>query len=184
MIFVSAGHHNADPGAVGNGYREADLTKRLRNIIVANLKARGLQEGKDFIQDDDRETLSEYLKRIQTGDGSVVFEVHFDAGPPTANGCTMIIPNRSWTKEYVIEQQFGFELAKLTSSILGVKNRGVKDETQSHVGKLALMREHGINGLLEVGFITNKSDLDRYLLNEHPLGAAIANILIKYDGLK
>lgn len=32
--FISAGHHDNDPGAVANGYQENELTKELRNIIL------------------------------------------------------------------------------------------------------------------------------------------------------
>ena len=37
MIFISAGHHNTDPGAVANGYIERDLTKDARNLIIPSL---------------------------------------------------------------------------------------------------------------------------------------------------
>ena len=32
--FISAGHHDNDPGAVANGYQENELTKDLRNRIL------------------------------------------------------------------------------------------------------------------------------------------------------
>lgn len=181
MIFLSAGHHNADPGAIANGYREADLTKELRDLIVIELKNRGKVQGVDFIIDDDKETLSQYLKRIKPGNGSVVFEIHFDAASPTATGCTMLIPAREWTKEYLLEMQFGQDITNVTSKTLGIKNRGVMDETKSHRGKLGIMRPAGINGLLEVCFLTNKGDLDKYLEKSKLLAGSIAEILIRYD---
>ena len=68
-----------------------------------------------------------------------------------------------------------------TSSILGIKNRGVISEDQSARGKLGLMREQGIVALLEIGFISNPNDLAAYQKNKYKLAAAIADILIKYE---
>ena len=185
MIFLSAGHHLKDPGAVSNGLQENLLTIELRDMIVRELQSSGKVLDKDFKIDDDKETLSQYLQRIKTGNGSVVFELHFDAsGLAEATGTTMLIPAREWTKEFIIEEKFGKEVVNCCSTILGIKNRGVIDETQSHRGKLGLMREEGINGLLEVCFITNKEDLRKYNLNKKVLAKLIAELLIKYDELR
>lgn len=185
MIFLSAGHHLKDPGAVSNGLQENLLTIELRDMIVRELQSNGKVHDKDFKIDEDKETLSQYLQRIKTGSGSVVFELHFDASAKTeATGTTMLIPARQWTKEFIIEEKFGKEIVNSCSTILGIKNRGVIDETQSHRGRLGLMREEGINGLLEVCFITNKEDLRKYNLNKKALAKLIAELLIKYDELR
>lgn len=184
MIFISAGHHDKDPGAIANGYRESDLTKKLRDIIVSVLRVRGLQQGTDYITDNDNESLQQYLSRIKTGDGSVVFEIHFDSGGTDATGCTMIVPKRTLTKEFEIETKFGLEIVNGCSGIMAIKNRGVKEESETHVKKLAIMRENGINGLLEVCFISNKNDLEKYFVKQNEIANHIANTLIKYDAIK
>ena len=185
MIFLSAGHHLKDPGAVSNGIQENLLAIELRDMVVRELQKQGRVLDKDFKIDDDKETLSQYLQRIKTGSGSVVFEIHFDASSTNkATGTTMLIPARQWTKEFIVEQEFGREVVNSCSSLLGIKNRGVIDETQSHRGKLGLMREEGINGLLEVCFITNQDDLKKYNESKHLLAKSIASLLIKYDALK
>lgn len=185
MIFLSAGHHLKDPGAVSNGIQENLLTIELRDMIVRQLQKKEKKQDIDFKIDDDKETLSQYLSRIKTGSGSVVFEVHFDASSSNkATGTTMLIPSRQWTKEYILEERFGKEVSTIVSTILGIKNRGCIDETQSHRGKLGLMREEGINGLLEVCFITNPDDLKNYNLHKQTLADKLAEVLIKYDLLK
>lgn len=184
MLFLSAGHYKKDPGAVANGAQENNLTIELRNLIVIELQKLGKVIGKDFKIDNDDWDLKTYLANIQTGDGSVVFEVHFDAASTSATGTTMIIPAREWTKEFLIEQQFGKEIVDVCATVLGIKNRGVIDETESHRGKLGLMREKGINGLLEVCFISNSNDLKAFNQYKQVLASKIAPILIKYDSLK
>ena len=180
MIFVSAGHNpggvKPDPGAIGNGKREADLTLEFRNLVTAELH----KQGAKFITDNDNERLGEYLSRIKTGTGSVVLEFHFDAAvSEKATGATVLIGGDADKND----KDFAKELAEATAAILGIKNRGVISETESHRGRLGLMKEEGILALLEICFISNPSDLSAYEKYKTFLAAKIAAILIKYEAL-
>jgi N-acetylmuramoyl-L-alanine amidase len=180
MIFVSAGHNpggvKPDPGAIGNGKREADLTLEFRNLVTAELH----KQGAKFITDNDNERLGEYLSRIKTGTGSVVLEFHFDAAANAkATGTTVLIGGDADKND----KDFAKELAEATAAILGIKNRGVISETESHRGRLGLMKEEGILALLEICFISNPSDLSAYEKYKTFLAAKIAAILIKYEAL-
>jgi N-acetylmuramoyl-L-alanine amidase len=180
MIFVSAGHNpggvKPDPGAIGNGKREADLTLEFRNLVTAELH----KQGAKFITDNDNERLGEYLSRIKTGTGSVVLEFHFDAAvSEKATGTTVLIGGDADKND----KDFAKELAEATAAILGIKNRGVISETESHRGRLGLMKEEGILALLEICFISNPSDLSAYEKYKTFLAAKIAAILIKYEAL-
>jgi len=177
MIFPSAGHNpkgiKIDPGAVANGYREADLNIEIRDLVCKELTALGSK----YITDLDNETLGQYLERIQTGTGSVVLEFHFDAANGTASGSTAIVEAEADR----LDKLFAKEIVDSCSSILGIKNRGVKSEADTHRGRLGLMREDGIICLLEVGFIDNINDLNAYHAHKVALAKAIAAILIKYE---
>ncbi len=178
MIFISAGHNpkgiKTDPGAIGNGYKEADLTVEIRNLVIAQLKNMGVS----YISDNDDERLGNYLERIKTGNGSVVLEFHFDASDnKSATGCTALIEGEADR----LDKAFAKELSDVTALTLGIKNRGVKTEAESHRGKLALMREEGIICLLEVCFISNPQDILLYKANKERLAFQIAQILIKYE---
>ncbi|MNR04572.1 N-acetylmuramoyl-L-alanine amidase [compost metagenome] len=130
------------------------------------------------ITDNDDERLGEYLKRIQTGSGSVVLEFHFDAAAsPTATGTTALIGNDADR----LDKAFAKELVEATSSILGIKNRGVKSEAESHRGSLGLMREQGIVALLELCFISNPDDLKKYQANKKALAIKVAEIVEHYE---
>lgn len=180
MIFAAAGHNTngikPDPGAIGNGYFEANLTVEFRNLVADCLSARGVK----FITDQDDERLGEYLKRIQTGSGSVVVEYHFDAAAsPLATGTTSLIGNDADR----LDKAFALELVNSTSKCLGIKNRGVKTEAESHRGSLGLMRESGIVALVELAFISNISDLKAYNDNKLQLAKIHAEILERYENL-
>ena len=178
--FISAGHNpngiKTDSGAVGNGYRECDLTVEFRNLVVSACLKKGLK----VITDKDTETLAEYLKRIETGSGSVVLEFHFDASSnSSASGSTSIIGNDADR----LDKSFAQELVNTTANILGVKNRGVITESDSHRGRLGLMREQGTVCLLELAFISNKSDMEKYQSKKKDLAIFIADIIKKYEDL-
>ena len=180
MIFISAGHNpkgiKADPGAIGNGYHEADLAVEFRNLVVAILRGKKL----DVITDKDDERLGEYLKRIQTGNGSVVLEFHFDAAAsPTATGATALIGNDADR----LDKAFAKELVDANALVLGIKNRGVKTEADSHRGSLGLMREQGTVALLELCFISNPEDIHQYQKSKITLASKIAEIIERYEKL-
>ena len=180
MIFISAGHNpkgiKVDPGAIGNGFHEADLAVEFRNLVVAILKGKKLE----VTTDKDDERLGTYIERIKTGNGSVVLEFHFDAAvSPTATGTTVLIGNDADR----LDKAFAKELVDANASILGIKNRGVKTEADSHRGSLGLMRESGTVALLEICFISNADDLSQYQKNKISLASKIAEIVERYEKL-
>ncbi len=180
MIFISAGHNpngiKKDPGAIGNGFHEADLAVEFRNLVVALLLAKKIP----VTTDKDDERLGTYLERIKTGKGSVVLEFHFDAAAsPTATGTTVLIGNDADR----LDKAFAKELVEANASILGIKNRGVKTESDSHRGSLGLMREQGTVALLEICFISNPDDLRQYQKNKITFASKVAEIVERYEKL-
>jgi N-acetylmuramoyl-L-alanine amidase len=174
MIFLSAGHHLADPGASGNGYIERDLAIELRDLIASELRLLGAS----FILDKDVETLAEYLQRIQTGSGSVVFEVHWNAATPSATGTEMFIPDGRRIPDC---RPMAQEIASFYASAMRIKSRGVKTASQSNRGKLGIMAESGIVVLAEVCFISNRDDMAAYQAAKNLIANGTAKILVKYD---
>lgn len=180
MVFISAGHNpkgiKVDPGAVGNGFREADLAIEFRDLVIKECLKLSLK----VIQDKDDERLGTYLERIKTGSGSVVIEFHFDAATSTsATGTTALIEAEADR----LDKAFAKELVELTSKTFGIKNRGVITEKESHRGSLGLMREEGIICLLELCFISNKQDIQLYKANKEKLAFLIARVIKKYEDL-
>jgi N-acetylmuramoyl-L-alanine amidase len=174
--FISAGHHLRDSGAVGSGTQENREAILFRDSVVKWAKLYGTE----VIQDNDNETLGQYLKRIQTGSGSVVIEFHFDASTnASATGTTALVG----TDADRLDKAFAKELVDRTADMLGIRNRGVITEAESHRGKLALMREQGIVCLLELCFISNPNDMKAYNLNKENLSRELARIIKRYDDI-
>lgn len=179
MIFPSAGHNpkglKPDPGASGNGYNEADLAVEQRNLTTKELDLLGAK----YVTDFDDERLADYLRRIETGSGSVVLEYHFDAFNGVASGCTCLVGDDADR----LDKAFAKELVDITAITLGIPNRGVKAEKESNRGRLGLMRETGTVALLELCFIDNKSDIDKWQSKKGILAKEFAKILVKYEAM-
>lgn len=183
MVFISAGHNSKsktikqDPGAVNkDGVKEGDLTIEFRDLVKNELDFLGVKN----VTDTDEENLSMYLKRIQTGSGSVVIEYHFDSSiNGLSTGTTALIE----VEADRLDKAFAKELVDITASMLQIKNRGVITEAESHRGKLGLMREEGIICLMELCFISNPNDLNRYYTHKKELAKAHAQIIKKYEEL-
>lgn len=175
-VFPSAGHSNADPGAVANGFKEAELTKELRNMVAERLKAANHR----FIADKDDERNRQYQGRIKPGNGSVLLDIHFNAGPPSATGTEVIVSNSANANS----KAFAKELVDGASRILGIRNRGVKGERGSQHSRIGILHlGAGIAALAEVCFITNEQDIAAYQVNKERLADFYAKTLIKYDNV-
>lgn len=176
VVYPSAGHHDNDPGAVSNGYKEADLTKEFRNLLLQEFD----KVSHSYITDKDWESNSQYQGRIKPGSGSVLLDNHFNAGPATATGAEVYIAANATGHSLA----FATRLAETTSRILGIKNRGVKRENASQHSRIGILHKGaGIAALLEICFITNKGDMEKYQEKKQELAKAIAAICIEFDNL-
>lgn len=180
MIYLSAGHNfkalNPDPGAIGNGYKESELTRELRDMVAAELKSRGFP----YILDKDSETLGEYISRIKPGSGSVLCEIHFNAAGPDATGAEVLVKEGASKHS----NELAKEMSAAISDTVGIKNRGAKDESSSHRGRLGILHTlSGIAVLPEICFISNANDVQLYQSKKNQLATSIALLLIKYENL-
>jgi N-acetylmuramoyl-L-alanine amidase len=173
MSFPSAGHHNSDPGAVANGFTEMKEMDRFRNKLIKRLELRGHK----YITDENWENNSQYQSRIKPVKGDVLLDMHLDAGGPTATGCGVFIHNNASLET----KQAAQELVDSCSQAMGIKNRGVKTESQTARGKIGILSKGGITVLIEFCFITNIVDMKAFHDNEDCLVEIVENWLIKWD---
>lgn len=172
-LFISAGHGGSDPGAIGNGYKEAELTIEFRNILVAELRTFGIEA----ITDPDNNFTSKTLAwlRGKFGSKDILFDIHFNAGVPAAHGTEVIVPNTSSQ----FEKDMATEICAAFATF-GFRNRGVKPESETARKSLAWMKPSAENVLIEIGFITNETDMKLYQANKRGMARKLANILKTY----
>jgi N-acetylmuramoyl-L-alanine amidase len=182
-IFLSAGHSNKlgrDNGAVavhsGVTYREGVLAAELRSMIATKLKN---IHGITAEVDEDDSILSQTLNffKNKTTSTCIVVDIHFNSSSnPLATGCEVLIPAPFTT----FEADLADDLSASISLDIGVKNRGVKTEAQSHHGRLGWMRLTGENVLLEICFISNEKDVKKYEQYKSQLATSLACVLAGY----
>ena len=170
-LIIGAGHGGTDSGAVGNGFIERDLAIEFRNLLVSELKKLSV----NCIVDPDSNKLVDslaYFKKYFNPD-SINIDIHWNAGPPAATGTEVLIN----TNATLFEKQLGGKIAEAIETILNIKNRGLKTELDSARGKLGWMHQLGRNYIIEMCFISNKTDMDKYQANKQKLAKAMADIL-------
>lgn len=179
MIYLSAGHHDKDPGAVSGKYIERDLTKESRSLIEVYINPAQLIKDKDY------ETNSEYQIRIKPGSGSVVFDIHFNSGSTLATGTECFVNTKDFGDKNSLSYKMADEICKVTSEMLGIPNRGVKSESSSQHSRIGILNKNaGCAVLWEICFISNPLNMSAYTFKKAELSKKIAEILIKYDALK
>jgi N-acetylmuramoyl-L-alanine amidase len=173
-LFISAGHGGLDPGALGNGFVEATLTIALRRLLVAELQKLGIQA----ITDPDNNALSQTLAwlRGKFGSKDILLDIHWNASTDNkANGSEIIVPE--------VASQFELNLSNALLKVftdIGFRNRGVRPESLTARKRLGWMRPNAENVLIEVCFITNKSDMSLYNNSRNIIAKRLAYVLREY----
>ena len=172
FVTITAGHSNSDPGAVNGKYKEAELVRQFRNALAHYLLAAGLSVKTDGAGLTNL-NLNAALKLIKGS--SVAVEFHMNAAAnKQANGIeTISLPN---------DKKLAQDLSKAVADALGSRLRGDNgwiDQSQSARGRLAFVSNGEL--IVELGFISNPTELktfnDKYWL----AAKAVADVLIAYE---
>lgn len=180
-IYFEAGHNINDTGAVEGSLVERDITidfkKRLRSALERGLK--NYPKAKVYYDDDSwslATTIANFKKTITNKDLTLSFHIN-SSDNKTATGSETFISD--------VAGAVSKELAQLVNdsivSILKLKNRGVKKESESNRTRLGILNMKGAAALCEPVFISNKNDMATYEQHKDCLAEAIALHLISLD---
>lgn len=167
-VFLSAGHSNADPGAVAFGRKEADVAVEFRNLVSFYLTQAKVKHELDGAATDNL-PLAATVKRTRARTGIEV-EFHCNAAAnPIAGGVeTLSAP---------ADMPLGGRICVALANALGIRNRGAKPENAGHHARLAFVQAGGI--IVELFFITSPADLAAYDTKKWLAAKAVADVLIK-----
>lgn len=175
-IYLCAGHRGGTTGANYNGIKEAEETIWLRDEIARLLRRKGVLVDTD----NDSASLSEVVQFINVGckPTDICVDLHFNAvGNPTAHGTEIFKPFNSTDTEMELAE----DLLYSTCMILGTKNRGVKREGEGTHSRLAMLSDVMCNSvLLEVCFISNREDANKYKEKRDELAIILAEQLLRF----
>ena len=172
-ILLIAGHGQGDPGAVANGYKEADLTREVVKLLKTQLN--------NYADVTVAETSRNLYAAIKSGEPfdfseyDYVLEIHFNAGANKNKD------NKTTGTEIYIttsEKTHGVETNIVQGiSNIGFKNRGVKRKNWTVIQRA---KAQGVSSaLLEVCFIDDADDMWLYKNKKSDIVKAIANGIIK-----
>ena len=172
-ILLISGHGAGDTGAVGCGYKEADLTRQATELLDKYIKAYDVSVTRypvshDAYQDNKRGNLQYSFKAF-----NLVVEVHFNSYNKSAYG-----------SEVLYKQESIKPLAsKISAGIasFGFYNRGAK--YRSDLMNMNTCYRMGIPYILiETAFIDNSSDMTRYHNNMSAIWKKVADVIAGYYG--
>jgi N-acetylmuramoyl-L-alanine amidase len=180
-LYLIAGHHHNDPGAVSNHaslggrVKEADLTIELRGLIKMYFE---LYNDNPVVIDNDSHVLSRVISEIASTikRDDIMVDIHFNAFNGRATGVEVIVPRISSAKERNLADNICINLA----DIMKIPNRGVKGEDKTARGRIGILAGTGNRILIEVCFKDNPVDMLAYQKNKHLVADSIAQSIEKY----
>ena len=178
-ILLIAGHGDGDVGAVGCGYKEADLTREVVKLLKSQLDR--------FADVEIAIVERNWCKYFKNGGYfdftgyDYVLEIHFNScvNDTKGNGKT------TGTEIYITTSEKSHRVeTNIVEGIssIGFRNRGVKRKNWTVIKKI---KSQGISAaLLEVCFIDDLDDMKLYQAKKNEIVKAIAGGIIKGFGLK
>ena len=165
-ILLIAGHGANDPGACSSYGVERDETRKVVNQMVNLFKGYDVNVG---VYPQNRNCYADVCNgcvQVNFASYDYVFEVHFNSASAQANGTEVFVTNSE--SSIVVEQKIVNNIAAL-----GFTNRGVKrtDFAVIHAAK----RSGTSSALVEVCFISNQNDMNRYKNSFN----AVCNAMVK-----
>lgn len=165
-LFISAGHSDTEPGAVGNGYSEAKIVTEFRDLVAAELDILGVVYSRDG---ETGQNLPLRKAAQMASSHDVAVEWHCNAfSNPQATGTETLCADPS--------NILSNDLCTITSEVLAIRDRGTKTESSGQHSRLAFVST-GKGIIHELFFITNSNDLSSYQSNKHELSKRIAQML-------
>ena len=194
IIAVSAGHCSTHRGAYANGLHEYQLTWHVANVVRNELnRFAGITAILDrptihcryhpgvWTAAASNHCLTQRIRDARAAGATVFVDIHFNAGPASAHGAEVWIPNNNINDG---RHQEGVRLSNAilgNLATLGLANRGhrTRDNEQGRdwLATNRIARELGMTGILvEGGFLTNTADANRLRDPNfrHNLGVQIA----------
>ncbi len=169
QVLLIAGHGNGDPGAVGNGYREDDLTRQMAMLVKQELSKYCTVTIADTSQNWYRKIIK-YGEYFNFKPYDYVFEIHLNSSYGTnADGVT------TGTEIYVTREEknvFVEENIVRNVARLGFKNRGIKRKNYDLINYI---KKQGVSSALwEVCFISDADDMKLYTTKRQAIAQAVA----------
>lgn len=145
-----------DPGAESGSRREAELALAAARTVKAALQEAGIAVHMIVTGEaSDSNPVGSRARQATDAGCTHMVSFHLDsADSPSATGTTAIYRDAS---DLALARSI--QIAALTA--FGLRDRGVRTESATAVGRLAVLAFPGPSCLLELGFVSNPTDAER-----------------------
>jgi N-acetylmuramoyl-L-alanine amidase len=175
-IFIDPGHGGRDPGAVGNGMRESNIVLEVAKKFGAIIEIAGFSV---LYSRTDDSSPADRVGAANIWEADYFISIHVNAGGGTGAE-TFIAATK--TDDRIFAQSVNDTYA----SDMGLRNRGVKLDTETHVRSLGVLRNTRMPAILvELAFIDSPAgnpDVNILLNRRDDMAQALANGIYKYFG--
>ncbi|MCL2194390.1 MAG: N-acetylmuramoyl-L-alanine amidase [Oscillospiraceae bacterium] len=178
-LYLDPGHGGRDPGAVGNGMHEADINLAVSLKLADKLRAAGLEIELSRSKHNEFLSINERWQAANRWGATHFVSVHCNAGGGT--GCETFV-----AKTKKADKPFARAVNDTFAKLMGLRNRGVKLDTKSHVGSFGVLRHSRMPAILvELAFIDSPNQLDITTLRNRreEMAAALASGILDYLGV-
>lgn len=178
-VYVGIGHGGSDPGAVGNGFKEKDLTLSIGKYCNERLKQYGIETKISRTTDCDS-SINSKASASNAFNADVCMDIHINAGGGDGSEVyySHVSPNGKKLAQSIVDAM----------SAIGQNTRGIKTRLDSNGNDYyGMIRQPNAPAVLvECAFIDNKTDIQ--IINTEAkrkvFGYAIADGVAKYLGVK
>jgi N-acetylmuramoyl-L-alanine amidase len=175
-IAIDVGHNcPPDTGARGNGVQEDTVVREVADRVVRLLERDGIRvlHANPARANSVKESLRRRVTTANESDAGLYVSIHANSAASTAAKGTEVY--------YFGGNEVGKELATVMSAAIAksitTTNRGAKDGSQYYV-----LRNTNMTAILvELGFLSNKSDAEKLKDSYDELATAIAKTLLDWN---
>lgn len=184
IIVGDPGHGGSDPGAIGNGLKEKDITLDISKRVARKLEAKYEVDVKLTRTSDKAVSLqarTDFANRLKA---AAFLSVHINAGGGTGFE-SYVMEGALSTSAGLLQTNVHKHMAPVLKKY-GLKDRGRKKDSQSRVKRLHVLRATKMKAcLVEVGFIDTKdAELLKSSVFRDAVAGALAEALAETEGLK
>ena len=177
-VYVGIGHGGSDPGAIGNGFKEKNLTLSIGTYVTRRLKEYGIEVKQSRTTDCDSSINSKVAESNAFG-ADVCMDIHINAGGGDGSEVyySHVSPNGKKLAQSIVDATLA-----IRQNTRGIKTR-VDDDGTDYFGMIRMTDAPAV--LVECAFI-DSSDIQ--IINTEAkrkvFGYAIADGVAKYLGVK
>jgi N-acetylmuramoyl-L-alanine amidase len=187
-VFINPGHSlncSPDPGAVGNGFKEAEIAAKIGKALDTLLKSDSFET--EVYQQTGAGTansqLNTAIQKANASKANLLISIHMNSATATAKGVeTFYCLNSIQGKKFA--EDVNNELAKPFENYT-FSNRGVKSDDKSAVGSIGILRKTSpVACLVELGFISNKEEANFVNSNIDKIAERLYKGICTYCGVE